>query len=508
MLNLILNNPFRFLGVFSNASKKEITANATRAKAFLKVNKPVEFPLDLSQALGSITRSLDDIEGAVAKLNLPEDKILHSLFWFVNASPLDATAINNFAAGNDDKALEILGKKECFSSVLNKAIMAFVKNDLQTAISLATAFIHNDEYRTEFVNVICGETFSIDEETLSHKFIDALLLEIPADKLYKLYKEFGSSASDDEYLEDKAAEVPISRIVNAVEKAKKIERTNAIANYNAGIGLINSTKGTLAEVKAILGEDDLTYQRTADTLAQAILQCGINYFNNTDDEDDVEKALYIQSYALKVAVGSVAKDRCQKNVDILKKKKEEGKIKDDVEYLADALKTFKSKSNSISTAKAFVEDCKPHLANMASALGATNDLYLQISSAIANNALGMLISVVNDAQSGSTPNFSGLKSTINTAMECMTVIGSLAMTAQERTHFNNNKNTLSNMKSELDKLVIPVIPSYTGSSRTYSSSSSSYSSSSSSSSSGDDTNWGCIIAAVIGFILFIIMCAS
>ena len=56
-MNLLQHNPYRLLGVYSNSPTKERLANHNRMKAFLKVGKPVSFPLDLTQYLGSIERT-------------------------------------------------------------------------------------------------------------------------------------------------------------------------------------------------------------------------------------------------------------------------------------------------------------------------------------------------------------------------------------------------------------------------------------------------------------------
>ena len=491
MLNILVYNPFRILGVYSNATKKEITANATKLRAFLKVNKAMSFPADLSWKMGELQRSADIIDDTLAKINLPNDKITHALFRFINVNPLDKVALSHLEAGNEEKAKEIWNKKACFSSSLNLAVLALVNDDIDTYIAKVTCLIHDDNLRIEFVNGICDDTFQISEDDLAHKMMDALLTEINASELYNKFVSYGTPA-DDEYLKDKAVAEPISRINTKIDKAKSIPNNDATANYNAGVGLINATKDSLKKVKEIVGEDDSTYERVADNLAQTILQCGINYYNNTDDDDDVEKALYIQRKALAIAVGTIAKDRCKENVSILKKKKALSKIQEDLDAVANELKAFQRKMQNITNAQELVNKCQPYLLNISSALGSTNELYLKISSAVANNALGMLISVVNNAQSG-TPNLAYLASTIRSAMSLMDEIGELAMTAEERKHFTTNKTTLSSMQVQVSHAI-------TSSMQVHVSHTIPSSSSDSNTTSGSDINWGCIIGSA--FILF------
>ena len=77
-MDILQNNPYRILGVYANSPTKERLANHNRMKAFLKVNKSVSFPLDLTQYLSPLNRTDDTVAEAVAKLTLPKDQMLYS----------------------------------------------------------------------------------------------------------------------------------------------------------------------------------------------------------------------------------------------------------------------------------------------------------------------------------------------------------------------------------------------------------------------------------------------
>ena len=94
-MNILQNNPYRLLGVYSNSPTKERLANHNRMKAFLKVGKSVSFPLDMPQYLSSINRTEASAADAEAKLTLPKDQILYAQFWFMKATPLDEVAFNH-----------------------------------------------------------------------------------------------------------------------------------------------------------------------------------------------------------------------------------------------------------------------------------------------------------------------------------------------------------------------------------------------------------------------------
>ena len=109
MLKLIEANPFRTLGVYSNASLKEITANKTKLAAYSKVGKAITFPSDLQQLLGAISRTGDSILNAEHELTLPINKAKYALFWFINATPIDKMALDYLQNGDVNKAMELFG---------------------------------------------------------------------------------------------------------------------------------------------------------------------------------------------------------------------------------------------------------------------------------------------------------------------------------------------------------------------------------------------------------------
>ena len=105
-----------------------------------------------------------------------------------------------------------------------------------------------------------------------------------------------------------------------------------------------------------------------------------------------------------------------------------------------------------------VNNCKPHLASIKNQLGSQNDTYLQISSAVANNALGMIVTVINNAQNISTSPYShsslvNLKSKVDSAINVMNLIGGLDMTSAERSHYNTNKSSLNDIKVHVDSAI-------------------------------------------------------
>lgn len=488
MINVIANNPFRILGVYSNAKQTDIVRNFNKMKAYLNVGRDVSFPIDLEFLLGSVERTMASSQKAQSDINLPIDKIRYALFWFCKGNPMDEVALNNLVNQDVGKAMEILGKRSTYSSLINKAVIALVRGYYTDAVNCYSQIIHNESKRIQFVTEICGGIFHISEDELMHFVIDEMLNIVKPIALLNVL----SLQSDKAYASEKALSEPLAKINSEIAKAKSVPGSDALASLKVGRALIRNTKSALSTIKSLVGESSIQYQSAADNLAKQILQCGINYFNNSTDENDVENALEIQQYALNIAVGKLIKDRCRQNVNILLEKKEEAACKPFLEAIAIRLKSFQTTSPSIQSAKTLVNTCKPYLVSLKQKLGSTNNLYLTVSTAVANNALGMLISVVNTAQQNSSAAYR-IKSTIDEAVNIMSLIGSLDMTSQERSHFNQNNSTLMGIKKQLDAIISPPRPPYIPPTPPPPSPPDS-----------DDTNWGCIIPIIFVVVILII----
>ena len=139
-MDRITNNPYRILGVFSNATIMEITANKTKRARFASVGKSVALDADMDSVLPPVDRSETSIEKAFADLSLPKDKLKHALFWFVKDTNFDEMALGHLNAGDMGKAKEILGKKETWSSLINLGVLAMVQGDYDTAVNHIARF--------------------------------------------------------------------------------------------------------------------------------------------------------------------------------------------------------------------------------------------------------------------------------------------------------------------------------------------------------------------------------
>ena len=536
MIKEIQDNPFRILGVFSNSATKDIVANEGKMKAFLKVGRAVSYPLDLPSILPSVERNEAIVATAKSQIALPDDKVKYAQFWFIKSTPIDDIAFNHLFKGDFDGAVETFKKKVTASSLQNLVVCYLIKGAHQDALQTAVSMY--SQFSTEFVNAIDQQS-SLDKRTLISQFVDCLLtsgVDLSSIK---------SSLTDSDWLEiinSRTSKPIVDNLKKALETARASRGKGSNARLNAGKKLMAAVKIDLPKLKGVL--DTLQYQVLADELANEILQCGIDYFNDSEDDDAPHNALQVQKYAGTIAVGSVTKDRCKENLDILQKiiaSLPPKEVAAEAKAINQELEKFCKLPDKISHSVTLLNAAKPHVQSIKKKLGATNSFYLKISTQVVGNALHNVIEEVNDAQryfaavikalkkSGLDPQLlnylndehspaniieTRVKPVVREAWKATKLMDSFDLEPEFKTRYNTNRSSL---KSLCDQIGVST-STYTPSTRSTStrSSSSSYApsraygsgSSGSSSSSSDDTNWGCIIAAIIGFIVFIIAMAN
>ena len=458
-MNILQNNPYRLLGVYSNSPTKERLANHNRMKAFLKVGKPVSFPLDLPQYLSSINRTEVSITDSDAKLTLPKDQILYAQFWFVKMTPLDDVAFNHLIAGEIDKAEDIWRKRECASSLQNRIVCALMRGKYAGAISLAETLYCNTQYINQLVAAVVGMEGNINVSDLTFSFIDVLCDEIGANNLLS----FITNATWKDYIKDKAVKPIISHIQDAIDVAHKSKGKGPAARLEEGRTLMRSTKDMLSDLRRLLSVSDIQYEVIADKLAQEILQCGIDYYNNTNDDDAPHNAMILQKYALSVAVGNLVKNRCKENVDTLEKVGPEYAVRNEIKFLMNIIKQLRGEGghdkysiimfglvHSISDVQGLVVKSIPYINRMEEKLGSSDDLYIKVTSAVVSAAVNAIVEIINMKQVSAFGNANGLKPVISAAISAMGIIGNIEMDTMTRQYYNSNNSTLVSMNRRLN----------------------------------------------------------
>lgn len=462
-MNILRNNPYRLLGVYSNSPTKERLANHNRMKAFLKVGKTVSFPLDLPQYLSAIKRTETSVMDAEAQLTLPKDQLLYAQFWFVKATRLDEVAFNHLFAGEIDKAEEIWQKKDTASSLQNRIVCALMREDYRSAITCAETLYENPLYSNQFVSAILGADGNADVASLAFRFLDVLCDEAGANQLLPFIDDDAWKS----HVEEKAVKPLVDSIQDAIAIAKKSKEKGAEARLNAGEALRENTRSAFQQLKGFLSATDLQYQMIADKLGLEILQCGIDYFNGSDEPEAAHKAMSLQKYAQSIVVGQMAKDRCKENVDILQKIIDDlppSEVYAEDKAIKEELRKYCQLPDKICHAVTLLNNTKPHVQSIKSKLGASNSYYLKISTQIVGNALINIIAEVNEAQTilsadkddpkatlAAILGITHVKLALRNAWKAIVIMDGFDMEADFKNgRYNNNRSILIELCKELD----------------------------------------------------------
>lgn len=334
----ITNNPYRIIGILSNATAKEIQSRKSKITAFAKVGKQITSEFDFP-SLNSIERDQNTIEKAFSAIQQSKEMLENSLFWFLNTNSFDETAINYLRNGDKEKAIEIWGKvtteKEvtpknysCFNNIGTLKLLGESQEDIKEGIEKKIKLIESDSF-TNFVNSVAGVDYIIDNQKQVENFINDLLKQFQgkysnADTL-KLFSNCNGTTQ--KYLSQKFTEEPVHNIESQIERTKKRRNENKINAFQFGLKLYENTKSDLTLLKSILGVNDLKYKMIADNLAKEIMQCGLDYFiesrENDSSEEYLENTKRLNLIADSIAVGKLTKDKAKDSLETLEDMKDQ-----------------------------------------------------------------------------------------------------------------------------------------------------------------------------------------
>ena len=320
-LSYIVDNPYRILGSYTTDSFKQITANTTKLIRYAEVEKDLQFDSDSLLANTPLKRDVETIQSAYSSLKLNEDRIKYAIFWFGLYYNFENEILEAIKSQNFDRAFDILFDREDFdtSVTINTSLLCYLKKDYVTYLSNMCYVLRLNSFRDIFFEAVLGDKNLGQNVDLVNIFLDAVYEEMSGIQLYRALLEKTARTTEAAYIREKIIGQYTTTINGAIAKAKRVEKDNSELNFKAANELISSTKEALKSVKNILGEADQQYATIADSLSNQILQSGIHFFNSSDDDMAIYKALEIQSYAESLAVGKLTKQRCKENTDILKK---------------------------------------------------------------------------------------------------------------------------------------------------------------------------------------------
>ena len=347
-MNLIKNNPYRIVGLLVGATAREQTKQISRLKKYIEAEQdPVDdfsFP-----ALGNLHRTIEKVEEAASKLNLDNDKINAALFWFWNGNPItDEAAFEALKSGDIEAANEIWGKlitktdeegKRFWKPVTGKNYSAFhnfsvlniirANGNLHNAVVASLYFLESD-FVQKFVSSVVDETHKTSKKELQLIFLNQLYTDLEANKK-SLIPKFLEILNNQDFLAKqdfmiRFVQKLIEQIEHKIETAKNKRKASKANAAKAGEELFTSTANDLNQLKSIVGASDLKYTSISDKVANEVLQCSIDYFNDSQEKDSNsdywETSMKLAKQAKTLAIGKLTKDRIKDSIETLEEMKE------------------------------------------------------------------------------------------------------------------------------------------------------------------------------------------
>ena len=521
-MNAVKNNPYRTLGLFGNSKERELQRQLSKLKAYTTTGKEVHFDYDFP-FFGEVVRSTEKVQEAASKIEQAKNKVHYALFWFLNSGHIDEAALNNLKEGHIEKATEIWEKTLKDSTVTAKNFAAISNlSTLQLGIATYNGSFDPEKFSTSidlkgklllsevfnnFVTTVIGEGISLNRDIILKEFAEEILQivkpylnkpnGIKSSQLINAFSSFPNEIK--QYISGKFTDRPLNNIENQIEitKQKRDDNPNDADEY--GEELYKNTKEDLVFLKNVWGSNNVQYQMIANKLANEILQCAVDFFveyRDSDEYDPGEPAMKVMKMAKAINPTGQTKSRLDENIENLQEwidnsdeRNIQRKIHDELVFIGSKLERFQKLSDTVANAKDLVVSCKPKLDSIKATLGSTNEIYLKMSSAVVGNAQGMLVTAVNEAQEafkrhqtfgglGNYPTYSGtsdlnkllnsmktitlseLETIVVGAYEVTTLLTSFDMDSQLRIKFNENRNALGNIKTQIQLATRRTTTSY------------------------------------------------
>ena len=285
---IIIDNPFRVLGVYANSSYREIVATISKATKFLEVGKKVDYPLDLPRVKNlkvksNLSHSLEDLDNALAMISNSEERLKYAQFWFLRMTPLDDEAFDVLFSGKPNHAIYVWDREDNLSSLQNKVIIYLWKCDFKSALQVAEKLYK--KYSDEFLKAVDSKgTLVKSSADLIQTFVEAILAYISPKKLLDSIP----SPLWLDYIIPTIFDNSLNIINSAIQDAKdqldvlNSEGVKAVSSsLKTGIGgkLLGDTKDDYQLLTKVVSPDDPRLQLVSDRLANMLYECSIDEYN-------------------------------------------------------------------------------------------------------------------------------------------------------------------------------------------------------------------------------------
>lgn len=477
---MIRSNPFNVLGLLAGAAEKEIARRKAQVNAYLNVGKELHFDEDIPLAIEGVERTTDSVASAFAAIDQYRSRALHGFSWFMEGSRADGPALAHLRAGDVEKARDIWYRVAALGELTEQSISCASNLGtltMLTGIDNMETFAIGMNWKVKVLESPLLPTLleKLGDQAVAKDvqgFIRAWALQLsgiilpkyggqPA-SMHKLSTCFdGANPSTGQLLREPFEEhyaKTLDRLIVRCKAKRKGDEANAHKHATSIQALV---KRELDAFKAFSGIGSATYQHSADQVAEELLECAIDHWNecHEDDSIDIEAVRSLVTFAKALAQGKMLKARIEDNWATMKEYIDDAPERERAAAVAPLLNELKAlldgpgnKLDSFDDVDTFITKAQLGLSQAKRQLGETDDLYINISSTLVGKAQSALVEIVNNAQqlAGSEPiNKILLPARLEKALDLQKRLGPMAMNAQLRAHYNKNLQVLQGLVDQL-----------------------------------------------------------
>ena len=411
---LIVENPYRLIGILSNSKIGEIKRNINKIKAFNKIGKDLKIEFDV-EGISFPNFKLKDypIDKIENSINSPIDKIKYSLFWFSDINPGDAMGLKLLNDNKISECIELWSKivkgkkvtKSNYSTFNNLSSLLLIKNidknkniffnqessniEIKESINIKFKFLSSN-FLTNYSESISSSSKSLTPKEMIDYYSDSIqkILEttFKQNEINSILNDLDDSVINK--IHGDKTNILIRIINNEIKKAADDRKKNT-DGFNIGNNLMLTTKNQIIELKNILGKSNLQYKNYADKLARELESCGQLYLSENGSDYS-----YISIYNFALLISEDLKLKTQiKNT--IRSSKDLKKSEGATEILIAIKEYGEIKNKTLTRVKSFLDTCETYLNKMKVTLGNKNELYISLSSKVASIVMDTSIQVSN-----------------------------------------------------------------------------------------------------------------
>lgn len=460
---VIALNPFRVLGVYCNASQREIQSNAAKIKRFLEIGKQPSFKTDFNEVLPPIDRTQEMVDKALSQISQPKEKLAYALLWFAKPRCEQHRKAEDLLRNNNiEEACEMM-MNDCGDGRRMIGPYFFLSrhcsNNDFTLINFVQVihllyFIKNytddneepDTLDKSLIEEICGEKFDISNEDFQILLLDKIITFVKPTHLWASADSSRLPKPVIEYLFSKSIGKNIASINTNIAAIKTIDKKDTQKILKAANELKQKTKQDIATIDEYLSPSDVRYISVHDALANQILQSAIDGYNHAEILSTVARNVYaLMQYASSLAKSELVKNRCEDNIKVVKEVVDElpptGLESIDKKLLA-AVTRARNSSDTIEQAKNLLIETEQYLfkINLAYLTESDKDIakqifayFTKVSTVIASVCLNKIIEDVNSSRYNLS----------HQAWEVIQALNQLPLDADfKKARYDNNVDTL------------------------------------------------------------------